>query len=141
MGQNPVHRSGLWQLSIFSEQDFTLCTVIKQMSIYSPFPEVEYFQPFCKGQRCLLTDCECMRDNLETIMEFYSFYLYSYYPESDNDLNHMLQLENAQLACPCAVIQSFSTYKMFIGTRKDVILDKHLNKSSVQVSLKETTFV
>lgn len=47
------------------------------MSIYSSFPEVEYFQPFLKGQRGLLTEYEFMRDNLENIMAFYSFYLYS----------------------------------------------------------------
>lgn len=78
--------------------------MLKQMSIYSSFPELEYFQQFLKGQRCLLTDYECMKDNLENIMKFYSFICVLTRSDLDNGLSHMLQLENAQLAFSNAII-------------------------------------
>lgn len=78
MGQKPICQSGLWEFNVISEQYFLhYAQWWKQMSIYSSFPEVEYFQPFLKGQRCLLTEYEFIKDNLEDIMAFYSFYLYS----------------------------------------------------------------
>ena len=110
------------------------------MSIYSYFPEVEYFQPFFKGQRYLLTDYDCVRDNLENIMEFCSFYLYSYHIRVGQLFRSCLTTRKCTLAFSCAMIQSFSTFKMFIG-RRDTILDKNLNKSTIGVSIKETTFV
>lgn len=141
MGQKPVNQSELWLQYAFWIGLFTVCTMIKQMSIYSSFPEVEYPQPFLKGQRCLLTAYECVRENLENIMEFYSFYLYSYYCRVGQWSQSYVTSGKCIVGFFCAMIQSFSTFKMFIGRRKDAILDKHLNKSTISVSFKETTSV
>lgn len=70
-----------------------------------------------------------MKDNLN-IMKFFSFIFILTRSELDNGLSHMLQQENAQLAFSNTANLSFSTFKMFIGRRKDAVLDKDLNKTT-----------
>lgn len=64
-----------------------------------------------KGQRYLLTDYDCVRDNLENIMEFCCFYLYCYHIRVWQLSWSCLTTRKCMLAFSCAMIQSFSTFK------------------------------